>query len=110
ADLVLDRLAEPLRARGVKVTRAELGEVVAIRTQVEQLLSNLIGNALKYMGDTPTPSIEIGKTAHGDGVEYFVRDTGIGIDPAYHTKIFETFQRLKDVEAEGSGVGLAIVK
>lgn len=109
-DLVVERLAEPIRARGVKVTRGALGEVRGIRTQVEQVFSNLIGNAVKYLGAPAEPLIEIGRIDRDASVEYYVRDNGVGIDPAYHTKIFEPFQRLKDVEAEGTGLGLAIVK
>jgi signal transduction histidine kinase len=109
-DLVLDRLAEPMRTRGMKVTRAELGKVQAVRTQMEQVFSNLIGNAAKYIGDTKDPVVEVGKVDRGPVIEYFVRDNGIGIDPPYHARIFESFQRLKDVEVEGSGIGLAIVK
>jgi len=92
------------------VTRGELGTVQAIRTQMEQVFANLIGNAVKYIGDTADPHVEIGKIERGAHTEYFVRDTGIGIAPEYHARVFETFQRLKDVEVEGSGVGLAIVK
>jgi signal transduction histidine kinase len=110
ADLVVERLADPIRAREVKVTRGALGEVRAVRTEIEQVLSNLIGNALKYLGAPKAPFIEIGKIDHNRCVEYYVRDNGIGIDPAYHEKIFEPFQRLKGVQVEGTGVGLAIVK
>ena len=110
ADVVVERLAGPIRARDVKVTRGALGEIRAHRTEMEQVLSNLIGNAVKYLGDQAEPLLEIGTIGRDASVEYYVRDNGIGIDPAYHAKIFEPFQRLKDVEAEGSGVGLAIVK
>lgn len=110
ADQVLDRLAEPIRARGVKVTRGDLGDVRGLRTQLEQVFSNLIGNAVKYLGTPKAPCIEIGKRERDGVVEYYVRDNGIGIAPAYHAKVFEPFQRLKDVEAEGTGVGLAIVR
>jgi signal transduction histidine kinase len=105
-DEVLERLDEPIRARGVAVIRGPLGEVRAVRTQAEQLFANLISNAVKYLGDTAAPVVEIGRTDR----EFYVRDNGIGIDPRYHAKIFETFQRLKDVEVEGTGIGLAIVK
>ncbi|MBM3218738.1 MAG: GAF domain-containing protein [Candidatus Rokubacteria bacterium] len=108
-DLVLQRLDEPLRTRGFKVTRGALGEVRAIRTHIEQVFSNLIGNAVKYIGERAEPCVEIGRGERDGVVEYHVRDNGIGIDPAYH-EVFETFQRLKEVEVEGSGVGLAIVK
>ena len=110
ADTVIERLAATIRARDIKVSRGGLGEVYAHRTELEQILSNLIGNAIKYLGSQREPQIEIGKADRGGTVEFYVRDNGIGIDPAYHAKIFEPFQRLKEVEAEGSGVGLAIVK
>jgi light-regulated signal transduction histidine kinase (bacteriophytochrome) len=105
-DVVLERLAGPIRARGVAVTRRPLGRVRVVRTQAEQLFMNLVGNAVKYLGETAAPAVEIGRTEE----ELYVRDNGIGIDPAYHARIFETFQRLKDIEVEGTGVGLAIVK
>ena len=109
-DIVLDRCAEMIAARGVKVTRAPLGEVWANQTQLEQVVTNLVTNAIKYLGDTTTPLVEIGRVVRDGTTEYYVRDNGIGIDPAYHARVFEAFQRLKDVEAEGTGVGLAIVK
>jgi light-regulated signal transduction histidine kinase (bacteriophytochrome) len=109
-DIVLDRCAERIAARGVKVTRAPLGTVRANQTQLEQVVTNLVTNAIKYMGDTPEPRIDIGSVERDGVVEYFVRDNGIGIDPAFHGRVFEAFQRLKDVEIEGTGVGLAIVK
>jgi signal transduction histidine kinase len=81
-----------------------------VRVQLEQLFRNLLTNAVKYMGDQPAPTIEIDARPQGDLVECWVRDNGMGIDPAYHEKVFELFQRLKEVSAEGTGVGLPIVK
>jgi signal transduction histidine kinase len=92
------------------VTRGDLGAVQAIPIQMEQVFANLIGNAVKYIGDTADPRVEIGKIERGGTIEFYVRDSGIGIAPEHHARVFETFQRLKDVEVQGSGVGLAIVK
>jgi signal transduction histidine kinase len=109
-DECLGALAEQLQAKAIKVTVGDLPTVWAVRVQMEQVLKNLLTNAIKYMGDTASPAIEIGAIARPTETEIWVRDTGIGIDPAYHDKVFEIFQRLKEVEAEGTGVGLPIVK
>jgi len=113
-DEVLDGLmaeySEKIQSRGIRVTRHPLPTLWGIRTQIEQVMANLLGNAIKYLGATSSPLIEIGARDEGETVECYVRDNGIGIDPAYHEKIFEIFQRLKETEAEGTGVGLAIVK
>ena len=103
-DAVLAGLGDRIRTAGVKVARHELGAVWGNRTELEQVVSNLVSNAVKYLGDTADPRIEIG------WLECYVRDNGIGIDPVYHQQVFEIFQRLKELSVEGTGVGLAIVK
>ncbi len=78
---------------------------------IKQVFDNLIGNAVKFIGDKKYPEIEIGY--YNDDENYwtfYVKDTGIGISSGYHEKIFEAFHRLKDIETEGTGVGLSIVK
>jgi len=110
-ELLMMEWGERIRTRGVKVVRQALPVLWGVRTQLEQVMSNLVGNAIKYLGNTPAPVVEIGaKDGGGELVECYVKDNGIGIDPAYHEKVFEIFQRLKETQAEGTGVGLAIVK
>jgi signal transduction histidine kinase len=110
-DALTEELEEPIRAAGIKViNRGAVVSLWAIRAQIEQVMRNLLSNAVKYIGTPPAPTIEVGAVDHGKYVECSVSDNGIGIDPAYHGTVFEMFQRLKDVEAEGTGVGLHIVK
>jgi light-regulated signal transduction histidine kinase (bacteriophytochrome) len=102
---------ESFKTRGIDVViHAPLPHFKFERAHLVQLFQNLIMNAAKFMGDQPQPKIEIGGTQTKDSVEYYVKDNGIGIDPAYHKKIFDVFQRLNDVEVEGTGIGLAVVK
>ena len=77
---------------------------------LSQLFQNLLSNAIKFMGDQPNPRIEIGGQSTGRWVDFYVKDNGIGIDAAYHDRILGLFQRLKDIDVEGTGVGLSIVK
>ncbi len=79
------------------------------RPRLAEIWQNLVENACKFMGGQKEPRIEIGMEARGAETVFFVRDNGIGIDPRYHTKIFNLFERL-DPKAEGTGLGLALVK
>src|SRR5262249_42490768 len=81
-----------------------------IRTQAEQVVRNVLGNGVKFTGAAAAPAIDVRAEDRGDVVEWAVRDNGIGIDPPYHAKIFEVFQQLDDIDTEGTGVALALVK
>ncbi len=111
AELVAGRIA----ARGVEVAiEPDLPLVVGDRTRLLEVFQNLIDNATKFIGDQPTPRVEIGcRPAPGGGAGgepvLYVRDNGRGIDPRYHAKIFGLFERL-DTETEGTGIGLALVQ
>jgi len=80
------------------------------RVWLKEIFLNLITNAIKFMGDQSSPLIEIGGRRLKESVEFHVRDNGIGIDPRYRDQVFLIFSRLQDVEAEGTGIGLALVK
>lgn len=74
-----------------------------------EVMQNLIDNAAKFMGDQPRPRIEIGLSEKNNGKAFFIKDNGIGIDRAFHQKIFSLFDKL-DPKSDGTGVGLALVK
>jgi signal transduction histidine kinase len=77
---------------------------------LQQVLANLISNAVKFTARTEGATIRIGATTNGE-TTYFVRDNGAGFDERFADKLFGVFQRLhRTVEFEGTGVGLAIVQ
>ena len=79
-------------------------------TPLETVLRNLINNAFKHH-DRPEGHIHIAASEHADAVEFAIIDDGPGIEPEFHTRIFELFQTLKPRDqVEGSGMGLAIVQ
>jgi chemotaxis family two-component system sensor kinase Cph1 len=85
-----------------------------------QILDNLIRNALKFSVKGRLPDLEVGLRDGPDNYSgssgqlgepvFFVRDNGIGISPADQDRIFEPFERLGQHDAQGTGIGLAIVK
>lgn len=105
-DLVRGRLA----ARGIEVDIADdLPVVLGDRGRLLEVLQNLIDNAAKFMGDQKAPRIVIGARHDAGATVFFVRDNGVGIDPAHHERVFGLFDKL-DPKADGTGVGLALVK
>ena len=109
---VADELAAQLCEKGTRlVVKDEMPTLLCDRIRTSQIFANLISNASKFMGeDNEDPTIEVGHDDQGDCYTFYVKDNGIGINEEYHEKIFQIFQRLGDVETEGTGVGLAIVK
>jgi PAS domain S-box-containing protein len=88
----------------------ELPVIFTASAQLEQVLRNLINNAIKHHDKRSGEVVLSGKLV-GDFVEFVVRDDGPGILPEFHDKIFQLFQTLKRRdEVEGTGMGLAIVK
>ena len=78
--------------------------------RIRDIFSNLITNAIKFMGNWGFKRIRIGCHMNDDYYKFFVEDSGIGIREEYQDQIFKMFKRLHDIETEGTGVGLAIVK
>jgi PAS domain S-box-containing protein len=88
----------------------ELSMIVTASAQLEQVLRNLINNAIKHH-DKQKGEVVLSAKRAGDFVEFVVRDDGPGILPQFHEKIFQLFQTLKRRdEVESTGMGLAIVK
>ncbi len=84
-------------------------EVCADAIRMREVFQNLIENSIKFMGDTPTPRIEIGTMPQNGETLFYVRDNGVGIERAYHDKVFGLFDKL-DKKTAGTGIGLALVK
>jgi len=106
----LASLHAALEESNATVTADPLPTVVADAGQLAQLLTNLIGNALKFHGDEPT-RVHVSAARTGRLWTVSVQDNGIGIAPEYFERIFVIFQRLHSREEyAGTGVGLAICK
>ena len=84
--------------------------VFADTDRLSQIFNNLMSNALKF---TAYGRIEIGYEPKREMVEFYIRDTGIGIPAEYHEKIFDRFRQVESGSTRqygGNGLGLAICK
>jgi two-component system CheB/CheR fusion protein len=83
----------------------------AVKTQMIQIMQNLISNAIKYQKPSVPPHITIRAEEKETEWEFSVKDEGIGIDEKFYEKIFIIFQRLHSkTQFSGTGIGLAICK
>lgn len=88
---------------------SNLPVIYANESRVLQIFENILSNALKYAHNEEGGELEISAVEDEDWWYIFCRDNGPGIPLEYHEKIFGLFYRL-DASAEGTGVGLAVVK
>lgn len=116
---VLSDLSEVLREQGAEVEVGPLPRVHADRTQMRQLLQNLLANGVRYHRPDQRPKVRV-RVETGEGgplpprpgfCRLVVEDEGIGFDPRHAERMFQIFQRLHDGDGyQGSGIGLAICK
>ncbi|MDI1432781.1 PAS domain S-box protein [Polyangium sorediatum] len=109
---VLGQMRPEIRERGAEVRVAwPLGRVIAHRTTLGQVVTNLLGNAIKFAEAGKTPVADVRSEDRGDRVRLWVEDRGIGVEPEHRERIFRVFERLHAQEAyPGTGIGLAIVR
>jgi PAS domain S-box-containing protein len=106
----LETMRERIISGGAEFKILPLPAVTGVKTQLMQLIQNLISNAVKYRGNA-NPEITIEGSEELTHWKFSVSDNGIGIDPRFHDKIFVIFQRLNhDNQTKGTGIGLAICK
>jgi PAS domain S-box-containing protein len=109
-DNTLASLHAAIEESNATVTAGPLPAVLADASQLSQLLTNLIGNGLKFRREAP-PHVVVSATRAGRLWTIGIQDNGIGIAPEYFERIFVIFQRLHAREEyPGTGVGLAVCK
>jgi signal transduction histidine kinase len=110
-DQVFEMLEPAATAKGIKVRRevhSGLPMVDVDPSRIEQVLSNLFANSVKF---TPNGgSITIGAERHGDDVCFVVADTGPGIPPEHFEHVFDRHWQARETAHLGTGLGLSISK
>ncbi len=112
-DELVDQVAHELRETHHLelpiVEHLPLGRVLADRTLVRQLLTNLMGNAVKYVAPGVIPHLVIGSAPTDDMLEIWVSDNGVGIADQDLGRVFDSFFRASSTSSyPGTGLGLAI--
>jgi signal transduction histidine kinase len=112
AHSALAELSGALRARNASVHVDEpLPTVMGHPATLSQVLTNLLGNGLKFVPPERTPELRVHAERHNGQVRLWVEDNGIGIAPEHQARIFRVFERLhSNDDYPGTGIGLAIVR
>ena len=104
---IAETLQHRIQETGTTLTVEPLPIIVNDRVAVDQILSNLVENALKYQQSERASVIAVrGRTEHGRAIVE-VADNGRGIEPRDHDRIFDLFRRSGTQDQPGEGIGLA---
>jgi signal transduction histidine kinase len=111
-EMILARLDDEIQKKQAQIEiLTSLPDVVGHQTILEQIILNLMSNAIKFVPPHTAPQIKIWCTETADKLKLFIQDNGLGIAPEYHERIFQAFQRLHtNKDYTGTGIGLAIVR
>jgi PAS domain S-box-containing protein len=106
----LENLSHQIQERGTTVTVGSLPQVVADRTAMEQIMGNILGNAVKYLDSERTGQIEVTAQTNNGEQLFCIRDNGRGIAQEDMHKVFAPFRRAGKQDTQGEGMGLAYVQ
>jgi signal transduction histidine kinase len=109
-DSIMRTVAHRAGELGAEIQVGALPDVESDRLALEQIFSNLIDNAMKYLRDGVPGRVEISGRSNGVQVLYDITDNGRGIDAADHQRVFELFRRAGVQDRPGEGIGLAHVR
>ncbi|MCA1961158.1 MAG: PAS domain S-box protein [Desulfomonile sp.] len=111
---VMERHKNAVEEHGIAVTvdlPDSIPEICADERRIEQVIENLVGNAIRYMGEKDSPTLRLQITQQEDRLVTTVSDNGIGVPAAFQEKIFDRFFRVPGTGVKvGTGLGLSIVK
>lgn len=109
-EVLLGSIAHQISSKNVVVTVGSLPEVIVDPLSIEQILGNLIDNALKYLDPDRPGEIQITSTHQSGETVIQVKDNGSGISTENQSRIFDLFKRGVHPDIPGEGLGLAYVK
>ncbi len=107
---ILQTIEFQVQKTSARLTLEPLPDCLGDATQINQVFSNLLDNAIKYRDPGRAPVIRIAGRVEGHRAVYCVQDNGIGIPRDHQAKIFEIFHRLNPSVGEGEGLGLTIAQ
>jgi signal transduction histidine kinase len=106
----VEPLQDKIEQRGITIViKQNMPVFWGDQLRLSEVFQNLVENAVKFMGDQPAPRIEVSARVDNDMLVCAVKDNGIGIDPQYHDRVFNLFERLNP-EIDGTGIGMPLAK
>lgn len=106
-ETTLKGLAHQLEQHRAKITVGQLPEVIGDRTAIEQIIGNILSNAVKYLDPVRTGEIEITGERNEEETTLVIRDNGRGIAKEDIARVFMPFRRFGKQDTQGEGMGLA---